>query len=100
MEGEWGPWIEYRGEGRPVPETFWVEVVGVGVSWPRQIVDQDFAGVFAGWDWSRFGQETGDDEGSLWGKIIRYRVRKPRALLDLIDLVENLPAPASPKVPA
>jgi hypothetical protein len=40
----------------------------------------------------------------VWGSgaidIIRYRIRKPRALMDLIELVENLPAPVGPKVDA
>lgn len=32
--------------------------------------------------------------------IIAYQIFKPRALLDLIEQVENLPAPAKPLVPA
>ena len=35
------------------------------------------------------------------GHIVkRYRLRKPRALLDLIEMVENLPAPVAPMVMA
>ena len=31
-----------------------------------------------------------------FNKIIRYRIRKPRALLDLIQLTADLPAPVAP----
>lgn len=28
--------------------------------------------------------------------VVRYRIRKPRALRDLIEMVESLPAPSQP----
>lgn len=48
------------------------------------------------WPWI----DPDDPEFSTGGNIIRYRVRKPRALLQLIEMVENLPAPAQPRVDA
>ncbi len=54
------------------------------------------------WLWEnakRVSRET-ETHRYLVGGVIRYRIRKPRALLDLIELVENLPALAMPKVPA
>jgi len=32
----------------------------------------------------------------VYGEIIRYRIKRPRALLDLIQLIADLPAPVAP----
>lgn len=92
-EYEWGPWIEHDGSGRP-------NLDGV----PRQIEYADgqiidttaYSQVFFdirpytgpkfadSWDWSKPG---------FFIPVIRYRIRKPRALRELRELVEKLPAP-------
>lgn len=98
MEGEWGPWIDHDGKGCPLPVGTVVEgrfewKVGHFVHEIYVLTDKT-----PSWDWRNWGRPYGD--GRLVMALRRYRVRKPRALLDLIDLVENLPAPAGPKVPA
>lgn len=93
MSKEWGPWQEHDGKGCPCvgayAEIDWVcRARGVirGTILPRVKGD--------GWTWTTLPPV------GKYGAVIRYRIRKPRALLDLIDLVENLPAPVAPKVDA
>lgn len=91
MSEEWGPWIEHDGGPCPAPGCLVAIQFRVKVQpgdKTRGNPDCDWAEV---WDWWHDG--THDD-------IIRYRIRKPRALLNLIELVENLPAPFEPKVDA
>lgn len=76
MSEEWGPWIEHDGKGCPCVGAF-VHIV--------------YADGF-----ERKGRATG---GGSWRSssglilILRYRIRKPRALIELIEMVENLPQP-------
>jgi hypothetical protein len=88
MADEWGPWIEHDGKGCPVLgmycETRW-ESLFVVQSWEGVVTDR-WAPAFV---WANHLQET--PRGKLWGRVIRYRVRKPRALLDLIEMVERMP---------
>jgi len=88
MADEWGPWI--RHDGTRVP-------VAIGTVCQVEI-RSGLVGVLTV-EASR--AETHGD-CFIWASllpnrrhlaIIRYRIRKPRALLDLIELVENLPAP-------
>ncbi|MDB6454719.1 hypothetical protein [Falsirhodobacter sp. 20TX0035] len=81
---EWGPWIEHKGDACPVP-----------------------IGTVIHFHWKFRDDEEGDHVGrvseflansSIWKatdafKFRRYRIRKPRALQQLIDMVENLLAP-------
>ncbi len=90
---EWGPWIEHDCKGCPVPIGVQVEVEYP--SGNRYISDND-----DGPWWRGGGYRRWRGQRAHWAPIIRYRIRKPRALLDLIELVENLPAPAKPQVPA
>lgn len=94
-QGEWGPLVLHDGKGCPVIGC-WVEVhcangqVAEGVVMPLVVQGQ----ACALWVWATLCPVH-------WQlRVGAYRVRKPRALLDLIDLVETLPAPATPKVPA
>ncbi len=88
-DAEWGPWIEHEGKGLPVPvgsRVFVEQADGAqGVLTVEEPKPKNEGGDAFIWDSLR--------PGRAWVAIIRYRVRKPRALLDLIDLVENLPAP-------
>ena len=94
MSEEWTDWFDHDGKGCPC-KGLWVQAVfdrgfpliseGIALgSWPR-FPDQ--------WDWA-----VCDAVGKA--RIIRYRIRRPRALLQLIEMVENLPAPAQPRVDA
>lgn len=88
-DDDWGPWIEH--DGAHIPTDFVVgDVVqlisennengALEISPPKRVEPEDF--VRYNWFW---GESTHD--------TLRYRVRRPRALRDLIELVENLPAP-------
>ena len=106
MSGEeWGPWIEHDGNGCPCPGKWIHFVIGEandgsdpecdGGVWEGYVFPLSetegmcIARCGAGWTW---------DDGYF--PIIRYRIRKPRALRDLIELVENLPAPVREGVDA
>lgn len=88
---EWGPWVEHDGKGCPcVGLTVEVEVV----MWPNRVLVAGAECIEAGisphqrpsaWAWAQ------DRMG--WLDVIRYRIRKPRALRDLIDLVADPYAP-------
>jgi hypothetical protein len=88
---EWGPWIEHDGKGCPVKGK-WGELETA-----RGEIIQTRFGTWVGpedgipvdcWDWTCLNLRlfAWDD------RVIRYRVRKPRALKQLRDMVENLPA--------
>ncbi len=115
-DAEFGPWIEHDGRPRNVRGVYpgaRVEVVGrsgarlVGVVAPngtaRKSLDcpSEARGLSWNWEWRRAWLlrrivvlDNGNDP------IIRYRIRRPKALRDLITLVETLPAPAQPMVDA
>jgi len=82
---EWGPWIEHDGKGCPCLG----EYVEAEFALPSN--HKDMMGKAEGiasdgissWYWGNNG----------FTDIIRYRIRRPRALTQLRDMVENLPAP-------
>lgn len=78
---EWGPWIDHDGKAQPVLDAVLVDVV-------ERDGERDAApaGEFD-WVWSKCCAEC-------WaGDIIRYRIRKPRALIELQDMIADLPVP-------
>lgn len=88
-QDEWGPWIEHDGRGFPLEiDGFYVIVVGVYTCDGAEVFKEGFVkaddvGSATSWDWSNFGRLI---LGRKWGKVIRYRIRKPRgmAVLDAI----------------
>lgn len=92
MAEEFGPWIEHDGKGCPCIGA-WVQaefdIPPVGAT----------HGTVTGRVWE--GRPTGHYGwvSTEWCCVQRYRLRRPDALRDLIDLVENLPAPAQDSVP-
>lgn len=91
---EWTGWFDHDGTCCPC----------VG-SYVQAEMDKPFVGggnmregkVVGGpcWVWA-FGKIVTRRENGVTfviGRVIRYRIRKPRALRDLITLVETLPAP-------
>lgn len=79
MSDEWGPWIDHDGNGCPCRGKY-VQCINDG----RRGVWEGIAGSCGGqsWDWRN---------ARYCRIVIRYRIRKPRALIQLIELVENLP---------
>lgn len=86
-DDQWGPWIDHDGKGCPCVGQY----VHVVFEYGLEIIAIAGSQTGNSWNWSN---------APLWLPIIRYRVRKPRALIELIEMVENLPAPSQPKVPA
>lgn len=88
---EWGPWVEHDGKGCPC--------VGVYVHTVRRNGQEQF--IIAGARCAALGVDpNGPDSAWVWGgakpgydDIIRYRIRKPRALRDLITLAADPYAP-------
>ena len=79
-QDEWTEWFQHDGKGCPC--------VGRMVETVERDGDRDF------WAWNDF---TWDWDASFRiGDIMKFRIRKPRALLDLIQLIADLPAPVAP----
>lgn len=80
-DADWGPWVLHDGKGCPC-----VGMHILGQYDEGRIVE---AAVVRGnpqaWDWSV--------EPGKYHKVIRYRIRRPRALLELIQMIADLPAP-------
>ena len=92
MAEEWGPWVEHDGKGCPLEKG----TLGEACLRNGKIV------VFRALCGSVIGGPNDPIAGCAWEwgnkpirwrfyEVIRYRVRKPRALLDLIEMVESLP---------
>lgn len=91
-DAEWGPWVEHDGKGCPLPvgiEVNGVEAdgsnwIGVVIGYPDQF-DEDDVNV---WDW-----EHCQMQGCWDWRLVRYRIRKSRALRDLIEIAASPYAP-------
>ena len=93
MSEEWGPWIEHDGKGCPCVGKY-VEV---------ELRNGKTIEAIAGSECRRAGVSVdGDRSAWVWlarsdylkqTEVIRYRIRRPRGLTILQDLIENLPAP-------
>ena len=94
-EPEWGPWIEHDGKGCPVPDGTLVNAV-----WD----DEDESYFVQGenkWFETKQGGKCNGYGNSGWiieetntpydAMIIRYRIRKPRAMKLLQSIAENPP---------
>ena len=84
MSEEWGSWIEHDGGPRPVPAGTYCHLVYRSGS--------DFFGPIG----CGFNGTGVTPPGKPWGwpnRVIRYRIRKPRALIELRDIIADLPAP-------
>ncbi|MEP5729630.1 MAG: hypothetical protein ABJL67_09650 [Sulfitobacter sp.] len=86
-EQEWGPWIELCGTF--VPEGIAGKYLHVVLDMTGYLPD----GVMVD---ETFGLAIGNPENWLFEEaeyctITRYRIRKPRALTELIEMVETLP---------
>ena len=80
---EWTEWFQHDGKGCPcVGKMVNVEYAN------HQFITAIAMGRPEAWDYSV--------DPRRFIKIIRFRIRKPRALLDLIQLIADLPAPVAP----
>ena len=95
MSEEWGPWIEHDGKGCPCVGQYahWVyDRPALCEKNPRAILQPGgmtcvgYASGGKSWFWD-----------PAMRRVIRYRIRKPRALLDLIERARELDdAPEGP----
>ena len=93
MSDEWGPWIEHDGKGCPVKAGMWIDVEYRGKRPDGGRVNRSVVRA-PNWIWPKEG-------GLLFAfDVIRYRIRKPRGLTILENLIADLPAPVGPKVDA
>lgn len=91
---EWGPWMVHDGKGCPLP-------LGtlVNVTWearPGHIgtsTGQTGPNDAAHWEWSFWGKPDPNNPTYLVARIIRYRIRRPRAVDDLVRLAAEPYAP-------
>lgn len=101
-EPEWGDWIAHDGEH--VPEGLAGLLVQAVACYADGAVTENTA--VLPWDYANglpsviYWLGGGTWSGREFAAIKRYRIGKPRALLDLIEMVENLSDPISPMVPA
>jgi hypothetical protein len=77
MEEEWGPWIEW-GCAYAIPEGVFVG------DW--------YEGLWSSGIWVSKRVEHHTERN--WSVVVRFRIRRPKALRELIDMVENLPVNA------
>lgn len=87
MTEEWGPWIEHDGMGCPVPNGTYVAAKffssGEVLEGP---VEQGPYNNDGCWDWQWAMPRN-------WDCIVFYRIRKPRALIQLQDLIADIDVP-------
>lgn len=91
MSDEWGPWIEHDGQGCPCPGEY-CQMVFEG---PVGVFEKGEGVASTGgysWDWSLFNWQV--PGGGIVARILRYRIRKPRALRQLREIAASVPAPA------
>jgi len=81
---EWGPWVTYGGDLSTVPRGMFVEAEAECVTGLIKLASGMAGGsVNSAWDWSAFGRR------SVW-RVLRYRVRKPRALRQLQEMIREI----------
>lgn len=85
---EWGPWIEHDASPCPIAVGTWCEVICRFRSGREESLQ------------GRLGPKSKacpswimPDHLGPWNQVIRYRIRKPRGLTILQELIENLPTP-------
>ena len=87
---EWGPWIEHDGKGCPCVG-MWVRAEFTN-SLGYIAQSEGRAGSDGGWSW-----RWGDAVENRWCLILRYRIRKPRGMKIIEELLEKLPGPERTK---
>ena len=90
MSEEWGPWIEHDGRGCPLPVGTYIKDEWEGP--PGRFNSSEGPISYReleAFDWSNFGKKS--LHGMRCGRVIRYRIRKPRGLVILEKLLTDLP---------
>lgn len=108
--GDWGPWVAHDGRGCPLQAGLVIHVVeehGRGGLLPcgtlleGEIRVDDAVRQHPAWCWDNFGRaRTYGGARGICGRVLRYRIRRPRALQQLIDRAAAPPAPGRQPEPA
>ena len=89
MADQWGPWIEHDGKGcnclGEYVQTRWEDLYDGLCAWAG-IVTPLWETAF---DWANYGTEAAD--GQTWGRVIRYRIRRPRGMEVLDAVLADMP---------
>ena len=97
MDDEWGPWVDHDGMGCPCWGA-WVESVDAAGT-----VEQHIAGRIFVDEMGNLVKKPPYVDGSAWTwrsmptvvfhlRVIRYRIRKPRGMAVLEQLIADIPA--------
>lgn len=86
MPAAWSSWIDHDGKGCPLPVGTAFQAKVEGSPGRFHSVEDRVSGRCKAWDWTYWLKPTGDADGSLWAKVVRYRWRKPDALLELREI--------------
>lgn len=89
MSEEWGPWIEHDGKGCPVPFGTFLHVVTIGGKEQIGPLREEGASGVTYFEWQEVIRYQGRDDNC----IIRYRIRKPKGLTILENLISEIPQP-------
>ncbi len=92
MGNEWSEWITHDGKGCPCVGMY-VRVFIETLSGKANATREGVAYGGLQWSWENAATVTRETDTHYYmvGMIVRYQVRKPRALLDLIEAVEAMP---------
>lgn len=86
QQDEWGPWIEHNGSGCPVQNGTFVEALTINRDW---CVFHEAAIVMS--SHIPCSSWTMRDNQGRYTQVIRYRIRKPRGMIILEALLQDLP---------
>lgn len=91
MTEEWGPWIEHDCNGCAVEDGFLVQIECYTYQDRNYRCEVQMGRDYTRADWNRADSTT--RMLGLAGQygILRYRIRKPRALQELIKLAQDVP---------
>ena len=95
QQEEWTEWFQHDGKGCPCVGQY-VHIVYIAGPDLRAIADGGPSWTYGDANDRRTWSRNGKGNDGRFRPIIRYRIRKPRALLDLIQLIADLPAPVAP----
>lgn len=81
---QWGPWIEHDGRGGKHLAGEWLHIIGADGRQGEGML-RFGCGPASLWHWDTLTMKN------YHKRVIRYRIRKPRGLTILQELIENLP---------
>ncbi len=92
-DNEWGPWVEHDGIGFP-PSLYGAGLEIIAISATRTLQRQQGRAItkphdcLLAWDWSFYRKRS--PFGYRYSMVIRYRVRKPKGLAILHEILREV----------